>query len=229
MTKEAGNRSTRGAAAPVDLITDLVRDLEAVRPVRLVRMAAAAIAIEFATVLATAWLLGARPTGTERLSDPMFLALLALLASGAIASVVTMAKLSVPGRVVASGVRLALAVLPVVLALGVVAISPWGGTFSGFASVFLAGVGCTRNTLLIAAPAWIVGLLYLRGFGSLDAFGTGLFASSAALLASALVVQMACPSCDSWHLAVSHYSPIFVAAWVAALLSVPVLSRRRDG
>lgn len=223
MSKQARNHGTASA----DLIADLVRDLEAVRPVRLARMAATAVAIEVSTVLATAALLGARPTGAERLADPMFLVLLALLGSGALASMVTMAKLSVPGRVVASGVRLALVVLPLVLALGVVAISPWGGSFSGFASVFLAGAGCTRNTVLIAVPAWIAGLLYLRGFGSLDAFGTGLFASSAALFAAALAVQMACPSCDSWHLAVSHYSPILVAAWVAALLSVPVLSRPR--
>jgi hypothetical protein len=226
MTKEARNV---GAPASADLIAGLVQDLEAVRPVRLVRMAAATVAIEVVTVLATAWFVGARPAATERLADPMFLVLVALLAGGALASMVTMAKLAVPGRVVASGVRLALVLLPLVLAIGVVAISPWGGSFSGFTSVLLAGAGCTRNTIVVAVPAWIAGLLYLRGFGSLDRFGTGLFASSAALLASALVVQMACPSCDSWHLAVSHYFPILVAAWAGALLSVPVLSRPREG
>jgi hypothetical protein len=44
-----------------------------------------------------------------------------------------------------------------------------------------------------------------------------------------LFVQMACPSCESWHLAVSHYSPIVVAAWIGAILSVPVLSAGRRG
>jgi hypothetical protein len=223
MTKQARN------AGAADLISGLVHDLEAVRPVRLVRMASVVMAIEVAAVFLTAWFVGARPAATERLADPMFLVLVALLAGGALASMVTMAKLSVPGRVVASGVRLVLVALPLVLALGVVAISPWGGSFSGFASVFLAGAGCTRNTIVVAVPAWVAGLLYLRGFGCLDRFGTGLFASSAALLASALVVQMACPNCESWHLAVSHYSPILVAAWVGALLSVPVLSRSREG
>ena len=214
-----------GAAASADLVAGLVRDLEAVRPARLAGIAATAIAIEAVTVLVTAWLAGMRPAATERLADPMFLALLALLGSGALASMVTMVKLSIPGRAVASGVRLALVGLPLLLALGIVAISPWGGSFTGFASVLLAGAGCTRNTIVVAAPAWIAGLLYLRGFGSLEPFGTGLFASSAALLASALVVQMACPSCESWHLAVSHYSPILVASWVAAFLSIPVLRR----
>ena len=220
MTKQAHNAA--------DLISGLVQNLEAVRPVRLVRMAATVITIEVATVLLAAWFVGARPAATERLADPMVLALVALLGCGALASMITMAKLSVPGRVVASGLRLALVALPLVVALGVVAMSPWGGSFSGFTSVLLAGAGCTRNTIVVAVPAWIAGLLYLRGFGSLDRFGTGLFASSAALLASALVVQMACPNCDSWHLAVSHYSPILVAAWVGALLSVPVLSRPRE-
>jgi hypothetical protein len=228
-TKTTDESRSSGAPGSADLIAGLVRDLEAVRPVRLAGMAATAVAIEVTTVLVTAWFAGARPAAIERLSDPMFLALLALLGAGALASVVTMAKLSVPGRVVAGGVRVALLVLPLVLALGIVAVSPWGSSFSGVASVFLAGAGCTRNTILIATPAWIAGLLYLRGFGSLDPFGTGLFASSAALFASALVVQMACPNCESWHLAVSHYSPILVASWVAALLSIPVLSRSREG
>jgi hypothetical protein len=217
---------TTHAKKDADLVANLTRELEPVRPVRLARMAATAVAIEIATVLVTAMVFGARPTATQRLGDPMFLALLALLGSGAAASAVTMAKLSVPGRAVASVVRLALLGLPILLAAGIVAISPWGGSFSDFVSVFAAGAGCTINTIVIATPAWIAGLLFLRGYGWLDAFGTGLFASSAALFASALVVQMACPNCDSWHLAVSHYSPILVAAWIAALLSVPVLRRR---
>ena len=41
---------------------------------------------------------------------------------------------------------------------------------------------------------------------------------------AALVVQMACPSCDSWHLAISHYVPLLIAAWIAAMLSPMVLS-----
>jgi hypothetical protein len=77
-------------------------------------------------------------------------------------------------------------------------------------------------------PAWLAGLLYVRRLGPLDPLRTGLFCGSTALLSAALVVQMACPSCDSWHLAIAHYAPIVVAAWLAAVLSPLILGQSRD-
>lgn len=205
------------------LASALVDDLVPVTPLRLAREIGICVVAQVSAVLAAAWMLGVRPAAVERLGDPVFLVLLAVLAAGAVASVVTMASLAVPGRVVEALPRLVVVVLPVVLAFAVAVLSPWGGTWKGALAVLVEGFGCTRHTLVVAAPAWLAGLWMLRRLGSLDAFGTGLFASCAALLWSALAVQMACPSCDSWHLAMSHYLPIVVAAWGAAVLSVPVL------
>jgi hypothetical protein len=217
----------RKHSVPADLVAALVGDLAPVQPVRLARTISVALVLEAGTVLLTAWLLGAQVTGAERLADPMFVGLLLILASGAVASAITMAKLSIPGRIVAAGTRVGVLAVPVLVAALVVAISPWGGTWKGLAAVCVEGFGCTRNTVMIAAPAWLVGTFYLRRLAPLDPFGVGLFSACAALLLSALAVQMACPSCDSWHLAVSHYAPILLAALAAALLSIPILRLRR--
>jgi len=217
------------AGAPSDLFDRLVGELEPVRPVRLARIAVAAAALEVAAVAATALLSGVRFRGLERVDDPMFLGLLAMLAAGALAGAATMAWLSIPGRSVNPVVRVAVLALPLVLALLAVAISPWGGTWTGFAAVVVEGFHCTSHTLLIALPAWIAGLLFLRRLAPMDAQGVGLFASSTALLTSAVVVQMACPNCDSWHLALSHYSPILVAAWLGAMAAPLVLHRPPRG
>jgi len=211
------------ASALPDLVASLVGDLAPVQPVRLGRTISIALLLEAATVALTAWVLGRQVTGIERLADPMFVGLLLVLASGAIASAAAMAKLSIPGRVVAVGTRVGVLAVPVVIAAVVVVLSPWGGTWKGLAAVCVEGFGCTRNTVMIAAPAWLAGTLYLRRLAPLDPFGVGLFSACAALLLSALAVQMACASCDSWHLAVSHYAPILLAALAAALLSVPIL------
>lgn len=215
------------ASTSPDLIAALLGDLAPVQPVRLARTIVVALVLEAATVGLTSWVLGAHATGIERLADPTFVALLMVLASGAIASATAMAKLSVPGRVVAAGTRIAVLAVPVVVAAVVLTLSPWGGTWKGLAAVCVEGFGCTRNTVMIAAPAWLAGTLYLRRLAPLDPFGVGLFSACAALLLSALAVQMSCPSCDSWHLAVSHYAPILLAALAAALLSVPILRLRR--
>jgi hypothetical protein len=222
MTDEA-----RKPSAPADLVASLVGDLAPVQPVRLARTIAVALLLEAVTVALTAWAIGAQVTGAQRLADPMFVGLLLVLASGAVTSAITMATLSIPGRVVAAGTRIGVLAVPVVVAAVVLAISPWGGTWKGLAAVCVEGFGCTRNTLTIAAPAWLVATLYLRRLAPLDPFGVGLFSACAALLMSALAVQMACPSCDSWHLAVSHYAPILLAALAGALASVPLLRMRR--
>lgn len=211
------------------LLDSLVDDLAPVHPVRLARIAVAAAALEIAAVAATALLSGVRFRGLERLGDPMFVGLLAMLSAGALAGAATMARLSIPGRSVSPVLRTAVLALPLVLALLAVAVSPWGGSWTGFAAVVVEGFHCTSHTLLIALPAWLAGLLFLRRLGPMDAQGVGLFASSAALLTSAVVVQMACPNCDSWHLALSHYSPILVAAWLGAMAAPLVLERSRRG
>ncbi len=207
-----------------DLVTELVADLEPVRPVRMLAAIAQALALEVAVVLVTAWLLGARMAGSGRLADPSFVMLLVTLATGGVLSAVAMTALAIPGRGLTPAWRGLVLALPLLLALAIVALSPWGGSFHGIVAVFVEGFGCTTNTLVIALPAWLAGLVMLRRLRPLDPLRTGLFASFAALFASATVVQMVCPNCDSWHLAVSHYVPILLAAWAGALLS-PLLLR----
>lgn len=220
MTDDARKPSS---ADPDDLIGALVADLEPVRPVRIVREIAVSLVLEIVVVLSTAWLIGARVSGVERLHDPTFLALLAALAAGALASVAAMATLAIPGRTVAPLARAALVALPLVIAMLLAVLSPWGGTWTGFAAVLYEGFGCTRTTLVVAAPAWLASLLYLRRLAPLDPLRVGLFSGSSALLIASLAVQMACESCDSWHLAISHYAPLLLAAWLAAALSPLVL------
>jgi hypothetical protein len=183
-----------------------------------------ALVVEAAVVLLVAWLLGVRVVEAERLHDPAFVGLLAALALGAGASAAAMTALSIPGRDVPASSRIGLVALPLVLAVVVAVFSPWGGTWKGFFAVLIEGFGCTRTTLLVATPAWIAGLLMMRRLGPLDAASVGLFCASTALLAAALVVQMGCAQCDSWHIALAHYLPVALAASVAALLS-PLLLR----
>jgi hypothetical protein len=213
--------------SPSDLVGVLVADLRPVRPVRMLRTVAVVLAVQAAVVAATAWILGVQMVALERLADPSFLALLAALAIGAGAGAVAMTALSIPGRSVPVAWRMFVLSLPLLLAVVVAGLSPWGGTWKGFAAVLIEGFGCTRSTLLVATPAWVAGLLLLRRLGPLDATSVGLFAGSSALLSAALVVQMTCPSCDAWHLAVAHYLPILVAAWIAALLSPLLLRPKR--
>jgi hypothetical protein len=211
------------AGRTTDLVGALVADLRPVRPVHLVREILVALALEVVVVLVTAWLIGARVSGTERLADPRFLALLVSLAAGATASAVAMTTLAIPGRSVPGRVRGLLVAFPVVVALTIAVLSPWGGTWKGFAAVLVEGFGCTRNTLVVAAPAWLAACLYLRRLAPLDPLRVGLFSASSALLIAAFAVQMACASCDSWHMAISHYAPVLLAAWAAALVSPLVL------
>jgi hypothetical protein len=215
-----------GMTPPPDLVGQLVADLRPVRPVRVGRMVACAVLLEIVVVRTVAWLFGFHMVATERVFDPAFAGLLVALASGAVASAVAMTMLAVPGRTVSSAARAFVLAVPPALALVVVVFSPWGGSFDGVVAVLLAGFGCTKNTLIVATPAWIASLLLLRRLAPLDPLRVGLFSACSALLAGALFVQMACPNCDSWHLAISHYVPLLLAAWIGAMLSPLVLSRR---
>jgi hypothetical protein len=207
-----------------DLVGMLVGELTPVRPVRSGPMVGLAVVLEFAVVLLVAWLSGFSVARPERVLDPAFAGLLALLAAGAVASARTMTMLSVPGRAVSPALRTFVIALPPALAVLVAVFSPWGSSFHGVTAVIVEGFGCTKNTLIVATPAWLAGLLFLRRLAPLDPLRVGLFSACAALLSAAIVVQMACPSCDSWHLAISHYVPLLIAAWIAAMLSPIVLS-----
>lgn len=212
--------------ADADFLASLVGDLAPVRPVRLARVVASAIAVQAGTLMATVFATGVTVGGVGRFSDPVFLALLAILGAAAASSVGATARLAIPGRVVDARVRIGLFLLPVALAFAIAVASPWGGTWSGVTAVLVEGLGCTRETILMAVPAWLAGVVYLRRLAPLEPLAVGLFNASAALFGSALVVQMACEACDSWHLALSHYAPILLAAWIGGLLSAPMLRTR---
>lgn len=210
-----------------DLIEALIQDLKPVAPVRLVREILRAALIQLSVVALEMLLTGWHLAGSERLNDPAFLGLLLALLLGAATSAVTMSRLSIPGRGASSAIRTGVLVLPLLLAGFVVAVSPWGGSWSGLTAVLVEGFGCTRSTILMAAPAWLAGLASLRRLRPLDPLRVGLFCATTALLLAAVAVQMSCPSCDSWHLALSHYVPLLVAAWVAAMVS-PLFLKTAD-
>ncbi len=212
--------------AETDLLASLVGDLAPVRPVRLTHTIATVLVVQAAAILAAAVATGAAVRGVERFSDPVFLVLLAILVVAAVLSVAATSRLAIPGRVVDARVRVALFLLPVALAVLLAVTSPWGGTWSGLSAVLVEGLGCTRATILVATPAWLGGIAVLRRLAPLEPLAVGLFNASAALFGSALVVQMACEACDSWHLALSHYAPVLLAAWLGGLLSVPLLRSR---
>ncbi len=220
------DQTTKTAArTPDDFVAGLVADLEPVKPVRLVTAVALALALEILLAVVAGLAMGLPTKGFARLADPVFLGFVLLLAAGAGAGAVATAALAIPGRVVGGAWRAAVIFLPLLLAVVVVAFSPWGGTWKGFWMVLVEGIRCTEHTLEVALPGWIAGLLLLRRLGPLDPVRVGLFAAASALLTSAIVVQLACPSCDSWHLALTHYLPVLFAAWAAGLLSSFVLRR----
>ena len=220
------DETTKTAARDADdFVAGLVADLEPVKPVRLVTAIVWAIALETLVALLAGWAMGLPAKGFTRLADPVFLGFILVLAAGAGASAAATAALAIPGRVVGGVWRAAVIFLPLLLAVVVVVFSPWGGTWKGFLAVLVEGARCIEHTLEVAIPAWIAGLLLLRRLGPLDSLRVGLFAATSALLTSAIVVQLACPSCDSWHLALTHYLPVLLAAWAAGLLSSFVLRR----
>ncbi len=214
-----------GARVRDEFLEGLVSDLAPVRPVRLAVAVAWAFALEVLVVLAAGWATGLPTKGFARLADPIYAAFVVALAIGAGASAVATAMLAIPGRVVGAAWRTAVVFLPLILAATVIVLSPWGGTWKGFGTVLVEGLPCIAHTMEIALPGWIAGLLLLRRLGPLDPMRVGLFAGTSSLLTSAVVIQLACPSCDSWHLALTHYVPVLLAAWVAGLLSAFVLSR----
>src|SRR5207253_8578683 len=109
------------ASSRSDVVGTLVAGLTPVRPVRSGPMVGLAVALELAVVLLVAWLCGFAVARPERVLDPAFAGLLALLAAGAVASARTMTLLSVPGRAVSPALRTFVVALPPALAVLVVA------------------------------------------------------------------------------------------------------------
>lgn len=211
-----------------DALTDrLVAGLTPVAPIRRRLLVASIVAVQVAVAAAAVVVTGLDAGRAARLLDPAFVALALALAAGAVVSANAVADASIPGRGPAPWVGRTLVALPLLLAASIVAISPWGGTWKGALAVLVEGFGCTRTTLLVAAPVWLAALMLLGRTVPLDPLRVGLFAGFSSLLTGAFVVQLECPVCDSYHLALCHYAPLLLAAWAVAVATSLVLGRRR--
>jgi hypothetical protein len=219
----SGNRPTE------QLVDELARALEPVRPLPSLRRQALALAGAWALSagLAAVWI-GVRPhanLGRGSESDVLAAVLALLGASGLAAGVAS----RVPGRE-----RLALAAAALVAAgIGIVAalcLSESGPLVE--TASFAADLGCIRHALLLGIPTGLLAAaLAIRGapWRSLRA-AVALAIGAAA--AGALLVHLCCPSLEPRHWLLAHaLAPLFAGALagVAFAQILDWLGRRRRG
>lgn len=217
-------RTASGAEQAAEFRERLVADLTPVRPVRLRRVVAAALAIQFGFVFVLAALIGVPPAALARLAEPPFAVMLATLALAAGLSATLAARLSVPGRFVSPALSAATLGVPVVLSVAVVLAAPWGAEWRGLLGHLSEGLHCTVEIVAVALLAWALSLSWLRRLAPLGSAMVGAFAAGTAMLQGALLIQMMCVEMDAYHLALSHLLPITAVALATAAVSGRLLS-----
>lgn len=214
--------STSRQSSPQSLIDELVADLRPVRPVRLAGAYTMALALQFVFVAVAAWFMGVSFDALlPMFTGPMGAVLLLLVASSVSCGLVAV-RMSIPGRYVSPWALVACALAPLALAALVFAVTPmpdWGH----FVTHFVEGLTCLKHTLIVATPAWILSILFLRRLAPVGPTAVGLFAGLTALLQGALLVQVLCPMAEPFHLALTHYTPLLVVAGMASALSGTLL------
>ncbi len=214
------------ARETTEFIQTLVADLKPVKPVRLERLFGLCLAVEVVVVMVAAWATGLRADIAERLSDWTFLLLVATLAVAAASSAVVALRLSVPGRDVPAQSRVFLFIYPVVMALLVLALRPWGSSWPGFSPFLNMCWRCIGVTSAAAVVPWVGLIVVLGGLAPLNGPRVGLFAGLSAFLVGALATQFHCASGDGYHLAFGHYLPIAILAALTTLVAAPLLRVR---
>lgn len=214
------------ARETTDFIRTLVSDLKPVKPVRLERLFGLCLAVELVVVVVAAWATGVRADINERLTDWTFLLLVATLAVSAASSAVVALRLAVPGRDVQAQSRVFLFVYPMVLALLVLALQPWGSSWPGTGPFLNMCWRCIGVTSAAAVVPWVGLIIVLGGLAPLNGPRVGLFAGLSAFLVGALATQLHCPSGDGYHLAFGHYLPIAILAVLTTVVAAPLLRVR---
>ena len=212
-----------------EIIDRIVRDLEPVRPVRLRSFFAALFAVELLIFISTPVLWGWRADIVKQLADPAFVFVLTVLIVAAALSGWSALRMSVPGREVGGMPLSVLFAVPLVAALLVVIVSPWGGSWPGLSSLMGGCWQCIGVSSLTAVVPWIVGVVLVARLAPLRALRVGVFAGLSAFLVGAAALQLHCGSNDAYHLAFGHFLPVAVlglltGAAVSGYLRLPVSS-----
>ncbi len=214
---------TKAGGISEHLIDELIDDLRPVAPVRAASVYSVALVLQTLFVALAAAFMGVGVTVVDRFVDGFFPLLVSVLVFAAGASAWLAARMSIPGRHVDGAAKALVPALPLGLAVLVVVFSPWGADLSHLQEYLALGMPCTRMLAAIALPAWLVALVLLRMLAPLDTLSIGLFAALSALAQAAVVMQLACPAGDAYHLAVGHYLPITLIAALAAIASSVLL------
>jgi len=195
-----------------EIIDRIVSDLEPVRPVRLRSFFLALFAVELLILISTPVLFGWRTDIAKQLADPAFVFVLTVLLVAAALSGWSALRMSVPGREVGGTPLSVLFAVPLVAALLVVIVSPWGGSWPGFSALMDGCWACIGVSTVTAVVPWIVGVVLVARLAPLRALRVGVFAGLSAFLVGAAVLQLHCGSNDAYHLAFGHFLPVAVLA-----------------
>ncbi len=217
-----------GGAARGDLIDRLVADLKPVEAIKTARLYAICFGIQALVAVIAFWSFGLGVESLARLGDPVYLLLIGVLASSAAACTLVALRSAIPGRGVARPISVVLLLVPVLLAAGVSATSPWGGAWPGMLPLLASGKMCMAKISGIAVFPWLAMLFVLRWLAPLRELATGMFIGLAAFLLGAFAVQFTCNVNDHYHLAFAHYAPVILGTIAAGAISAAVLRRGRS-
>ncbi len=213
------------------LIEGLARELEPVRPIPRLRTVALSVLGVFAAVLGVYALLGGvLPLGASGVpwSDPVFLCVLAGLASTAGGGILAALAGAVPDREAeARRGRLVLAVGVLLVAAGALAGLLRADALEP-ALPIASSLQCGgRATVLGLVPALVVCVFLARAYERRPLLGAGA-AALGALALGAVAVHTTCSGGGPLHLLIGHGLTPFAAALVLAL-PLSLLVRRRGG
>ncbi len=211
------------------LITEMVEDLEAVRPLPRLRSAFAIVLAVWATILGVVWLSRAGAAGARGLlQSPIYLASFAGLMAAALGGTLSALAAGQPGRARLELTGLVLAVL----GLAAAAIACLVGMQQlGLATPIGppgADTMCFRNSVVFSLlPAGVILSFVVRGW-STHPIRAALVALVAAGALGASVVHLSCDFFGARHMLLGHLSvPIVLAA--IGLYPLAILLRRLRG
>ena len=213
-------------AAESNTTKQLVHDLQPVSPVRLPFSIGLCLAIQVVAVLLGSYASGFRLDLAERLMEPSFVIVLSALIVGAVASAVVALRSAIPGRGAGNRTSGLLVALPVMLALIVGILAPWGGRWTSLPQIWGGCAGCVALSSTSAVVPWIVVMILVGRLAPLKYLRSGVYAGLAAFLVGAIVTQLHCPAGDAYHLVIGHYLPVSVLSAATSIFAAWVLRLR---
>ena len=195
-----------------DLIEDLAKGLEPVKPVKLPALRLSFwIAVSFISVLLGVYLYGVRSDWQEVISAPSFLVETALIFATLIFSAWAAFLFGVPGegRAIFRFVPLLLVVF-------------WFGFLAArvLKTYFMPGMGfsCIKMTLVIGLVPALLAFVMLCRSAPMDKFWVGVLSALSGASFGAFGVQFVCVHTDAGHNMVWHYLPVVIIALLGGCL-----------